>query len=98
MLLSWLRGGLDIDKALERHKDTIGERWVREERGYYWKLHLPLIYCRYIEVFESRMSILERVKKIRSEGGVRGKDAGREREKGFRGERSWRGEGQGIWE
>jgi hypothetical protein len=98
LLLSWLRGGLDIDKALERHKDTIGERWVREERGYYWKLHLPLIYCRYIEVFESRMSILERVKKTRSEGGVRGKDAVREREKGFRGERSWRGEGQGIWE
>ena len=49
---------------------------------------------RYIEVFESRMSVMERVKKTVGEGGVRGKDAGRERDRGLRGDRE-RGFGGG---
>ena len=42
---------------------------------------------RYIEVFESRVSVLERVKKTVGEGGVKGKDAGKERDRGLRGDR-----------
>jgi len=52
-------------------------------------------YCiggRYIEVFESRMSVLEKVKKICDEGGgLRSRESGRDRE--FRGERSFGGGG-----
>ena len=44
---------------------------------------------RYVEVFESRMSVMERVKKTSSDGGVRGKDAARDRDRGFRGERGF---------
>jgi len=55
----------DIDKALEKHRDCIGER--------------------YIEVFESRMSVMERVKKTSREGGVRSRESVRDR--GFRRER-----------
>jgi len=55
----------DIDKALEKHRQCIGER--------------------YIEVFESRMSVMERVKKTSREGGVRSRESVRDR--GFRGER-----------
>jgi len=69
----------DIDKALERHKDCIGER--------------------YIEVFESSMSVLEKVKKTSSEGRVMGKDEGKDRDRWFRGvdrfldrDRGFRGE------
>jgi len=62
----------DIDKALGKHKDCIGGR--------------------YIEVFESRMSVLEKVKKICDEGGgLRSRESGRDRE--FRGERSFGGGG-----
>ena len=38
-------------------------------------------------MFESRTSVMDRVKKISSEGGLRGKSGDRER--GFRGERSF---------
>jgi len=56
----------DIDKAMEKHRDCIGER--------------------YIEVFESRVSVMERVKKTSSrEGRVRSRESVRDR--GFRGER-----------
>ena len=37
------------------------------------------------------MSVMERVKKTSSEGGVRGKDAARDRDRGFRGERGFGG-------
>jgi len=49
----------DIDKALEKHRDCIGER--------------------YIEVFESRMSVMERVKKTSREGGDRSRESVRDR-------------------
>ena len=49
-------------------------------------------------MFESRMSVMERVKKMSSEEGVTGKDAARDidrGERGFGGERSW-GFGRGM--
>jgi len=68
-----MESATDIDKALERHKDCIGER--------------------YIEVFESRMSVMERVKKTRNDRGIREREIARER--GLRAERGF-GEERGF--
>ena len=47
-------------------------------------------------MFESRTSVIERVKKTSSEGGVREKGAGRDRERGFRGERRFGNRDRGF--
>ena len=80
----------DIDKAMEKHRDCIGER-LDEGRCNI----IDRVCCRYIEVFESRMSVLERVKNTTKErgGGVRSRESVRDR--GLRGEKGsgsrWRG-------
>ena len=89
-----MESATDIDKALERHKDCIGERFdlLFHSRGglshIYW-----IFFCRYIEVFESRMSVMERVKKTRNDRGIREREIARERglraERGFGGERGF---------
>ena len=71
----------DIERALEKHKQNLGKRWNLLKTASFCLPHCGIVIVRYVEVFESRQSIMEKVKR----GSERDRSPGARRGGGGRG-------------